>query len=168
MKLPVSGLVGAQATLRGTDRLRTRQARLGHRDVFGRRLDSARPASRVDRRELSRGRAEIGAREDQKANGRTSIVKTKSKEARGSEYHTCMSAFTPDEAAACRRLIELALAEDLGTTGDRTSLAHDPRECTWLRPRSSRGRPASSRACRPRRWCATRSIRSLAFTVATR
>ena len=37
-----------------------------------------------------------------------------------------MSAFTPDEAAACRRLIELALAEDLGATGDRTSLATIP------------------------------------------
>jgi nicotinate-nucleotide pyrophosphorylase (carboxylating) len=37
-----------------------------------------------------------------------------------------MSAFTPDEAAACRKLIELALAEDLGTTGDRTSLATIP------------------------------------------
>jgi nicotinate-nucleotide pyrophosphorylase (carboxylating) len=37
-----------------------------------------------------------------------------------------MSSFTPDEAAACRRLIDLALAEDLGTTGDRTSLATIP------------------------------------------
>src|SRR5262245_10132145 len=37
-----------------------------------------------------------------------------------------MSAFNPDEAAACRHLIELALAEDLGTTGDRTSLATIP------------------------------------------
>jgi nicotinate-nucleotide pyrophosphorylase len=37
-----------------------------------------------------------------------------------------MSAFTPDETAACRRLIDLALAEDLGTTGDRTSLATIP------------------------------------------
>ena len=44
----------------------------------------------------------------------------------GSEYDTAMSAFTTDEAAACRRLIELALAEDLGTTGDRTSLATIP------------------------------------------
>lgn len=34
-----------------------------------------------------------------------------------------MSTFTPTEAAACARLIELALAEDLGTAGDRTSLA---------------------------------------------
>jgi len=39
-----------------------------------------------------------------------------------------MSTFTPDEAAACRRLIDLALAEDLGTTGDRTSLATIPPE----------------------------------------
>lgn len=37
-----------------------------------------------------------------------------------------MTAFTPDEAAACRRLVELALAEDLGTAGDRTSLALIP------------------------------------------
>src|SRR5438477_11099347 len=39
-----------------------------------------------------------------------------------------MSTFTPDEAAACRRLIDLALSEDLGTTGDRTSLATIPAE----------------------------------------
>lgn len=37
-----------------------------------------------------------------------------------------MSLFTPDEAAACRRLVELALAEDLGAGGDRTSLATIP------------------------------------------
>lgn len=37
-----------------------------------------------------------------------------------------MSIFSPDEAAACRRLIDLALAEDLGTGGDRTSLATIP------------------------------------------
>jgi nicotinate-nucleotide pyrophosphorylase (carboxylating) len=37
-----------------------------------------------------------------------------------------MSTFTPDESAACRKLIELALAEDLGPTGDRTSLATIP------------------------------------------
>jgi nicotinate-nucleotide pyrophosphorylase (carboxylating) len=41
-----------------------------------------------------------------------------------------MSTFTPDEAAACRRLVELALAEDLGTTGDRTSLATIPADAT--------------------------------------
>ncbi len=34
--------------------------------------------------------------------------------------------FTTAEAAACDALIELALAEDLGTTGDRTSLATIP------------------------------------------
>ena len=34
--------------------------------------------------------------------------------------------FTPAEAAACAALIQLALAEDLGTTGDRTSLATIP------------------------------------------
>jgi nicotinate-nucleotide pyrophosphorylase (carboxylating) len=37
-----------------------------------------------------------------------------------------MTAFTPDEAAACRRLVEMALAEDIGTAGDRTSLALIP------------------------------------------
>ena len=34
-----------------------------------------------------------------------------------------MSGFDPDEEAACRRLVDLALAEDLGATGDRTSRA---------------------------------------------
>jgi nicotinate-nucleotide pyrophosphorylase (carboxylating) len=37
-----------------------------------------------------------------------------------------MSMFSPEEAAACRRLIDLALAEDLGSDGDRTSLATIP------------------------------------------
>ncbi len=37
-----------------------------------------------------------------------------------------MTAFTPAEAAACRRLVELALAEDLGDAGDRTSTALIP------------------------------------------
>src|SRR5688572_26419284 len=37
-----------------------------------------------------------------------------------------MTAFTPDEAATCRRLVELALAEDFGPSGDRTSLALIP------------------------------------------
>src|SRR5579872_1149159 len=37
-----------------------------------------------------------------------------------------MSTFSPDEASACRRLIDLAIAEDLGPTGDRTSLATLP------------------------------------------
>lgn len=41
-------------------------------------------------------------------------------------YNACMSLFTAAEAAACGRLIDLALAEDLGTTGDRTSLATIP------------------------------------------
>jgi nicotinate-nucleotide pyrophosphorylase (carboxylating) len=34
--------------------------------------------------------------------------------------------FSPQEAAACRQLIQLALTEDLGATGDRTSLATIP------------------------------------------
>jgi nicotinate-nucleotide pyrophosphorylase (carboxylating) len=34
--------------------------------------------------------------------------------------------FSPAEAAACRALIDMALAEDLGKTGDRTSLATIP------------------------------------------
>jgi nicotinate-nucleotide pyrophosphorylase (carboxylating) len=37
-----------------------------------------------------------------------------------------MSAFTHDEIATAQKLIELALAEDLGSTGDRTSLATIP------------------------------------------
>jgi nicotinate-nucleotide pyrophosphorylase (carboxylating) len=37
-----------------------------------------------------------------------------------------MSHFSADEAAACRRLVDLALAEDLGPTGDRTSQALIP------------------------------------------
>lgn len=41
-----------------------------------------------------------------------------------------MPSFSPDEAAACRRLIDLALAEDLGTTGDRTSIATIPEATT--------------------------------------
>src|SRR6476619_311853 len=41
-------------------------------------------------------------------------------------YPTGMTAFTPAEAAACRRLVELALAEDLGDAGDRTSAALIP------------------------------------------
>src|SRR5438477_165473 len=34
--------------------------------------------------------------------------------------------FTPAETAACRTLVDLALAEDLGDSGDRTSLALIP------------------------------------------
>ena len=41
-----------------------------------------------------------------------------------------MTDFTPAESAACGRLVELALAEDLGPTGDRTSLATIPEEAT--------------------------------------
>lgn len=37
-----------------------------------------------------------------------------------------MTAFTADEAACCRKLTELALTEDLGLTGDRTSEALIP------------------------------------------
>lgn len=37
-----------------------------------------------------------------------------------------MSTFSPAEAAACARLIDLALAEDLAAAGDRTSLATIP------------------------------------------
>ena len=37
-----------------------------------------------------------------------------------------MSGFDADEEAACRRLVDLALAEDLGATGDRTSRALIP------------------------------------------
>jgi nicotinate-nucleotide pyrophosphorylase (carboxylating) len=41
-----------------------------------------------------------------------------------------MSAFSPAETAACRALMELALAEDLGGAGDRTSLATIPATAT--------------------------------------
>jgi len=41
-------------------------------------------------------------------------------------YNFYMFTFTQQEATACRRLIELALAEDLSSTGDRTSLATIP------------------------------------------
>jgi len=37
-----------------------------------------------------------------------------------------MTGFTPEEQVACGRLVELALAEDLGPTGDRTSAALIP------------------------------------------
>lgn len=37
-----------------------------------------------------------------------------------------MTDFTPDEADCCRRLVDQALAEDLGATGDRTSRALIP------------------------------------------
>src|SRR5438105_11586745 len=37
-----------------------------------------------------------------------------------------MSVFSPAEAAACLTLVRLALAEDLGPTGDRTTLALIP------------------------------------------
>jgi nicotinate-nucleotide pyrophosphorylase (carboxylating) len=39
-----------------------------------------------------------------------------------------MPTFSPAEAAACRQLVELALAEDLGASGDRTTLALIPAE----------------------------------------
>src|SRR5262245_36342239 len=39
-----------------------------------------------------------------------------------------MNGFTPDESESCRRLLELALAEDLGAAGDRTSRALIPSE----------------------------------------
>jgi nicotinate-nucleotide pyrophosphorylase (carboxylating) len=41
-----------------------------------------------------------------------------------------MSPFPPDAALACRRLVELALAEDLGPGGDRTSISVIPAATT--------------------------------------
>jgi nicotinate-nucleotide pyrophosphorylase (carboxylating) len=41
-------------------------------------------------------------------------------------YHVRMGHFSPAEAEACRALVALALAEDLGQTGDRTSSALIP------------------------------------------
>ena len=43
-------------------------------------------------------------------------------------YHDGMTPFLSDEAAACRTLVGLALAEDLGRFGDRTSRALIPAE----------------------------------------
>lgn len=65
-----------------------------------------------------------------------------------------MSEFSPEETAACQRLIELALAEDLGATGDRTSLATIPRDATGSaafvvrRPGTIAGIPAARLVCR--------------------
>jgi nicotinate-nucleotide pyrophosphorylase (carboxylating) len=65
-----------------------------------------------------------------------------------------MSAFSPAEAAACGRLIEFALAEDLGTTGDRTSLATIPGDATARAvfvargPGIVAGLPAAEMVCR--------------------
>jgi nicotinate-nucleotide pyrophosphorylase (carboxylating) len=64
-----------------------------------------------------------------------------------------MPRFTPDEAAACRRLIDLALAEDLGPTGDRTSLATIPAGTTATAAFVARaagvvaGLPAAEQVC---------------------
>src|SRR4051812_15718991 len=64
-----------------------------------------------------------------------------------------MSTFTPDEAAACRKLIDLALVEDLGTTGDRTSLATIPAATRGSaafvarRPGTVAGLPAAAMVC---------------------
>jgi nicotinate-nucleotide pyrophosphorylase (carboxylating) len=65
-----------------------------------------------------------------------------------------MSTFTADEAAACRRLIDLALAEDLGTAGDRTSLATIPADKSATAAFVARspgvvaGLPAAEMVCR--------------------
>ena len=64
-----------------------------------------------------------------------------------------MSVFSPDETAASRRLIELALAEDLGSTGDRTSLATIPATATATAafvarsPGTLAGLPAAAMVC---------------------
>jgi len=64
-----------------------------------------------------------------------------------------MSLFSPAEAAACRSLIDLALAEDLGTAGDRTSLATIPTSATGSAafvargPGVSAGLPAAAMVC---------------------
>jgi nicotinate-nucleotide pyrophosphorylase (carboxylating) len=64
-----------------------------------------------------------------------------------------MSTFSPDEAAACRRLIDLALTEDLGPTGDRTSLATIPATAVGRaafvvrRPGVVAGVPAAAMVC---------------------
>ncbi len=64
-----------------------------------------------------------------------------------------MSTFTAAEAATCSSLLDLALAEDLGTCGDRTSLAMIPAEATATAgfvarsPGVVAGLPASAMVC---------------------
>ena len=61
--------------------------------------------------------------------------------------------FTPAESDACRRLVELALQEDLGTAGDLTSLAVIPEELQGLAvfvaraPGVIAGLPAAALVC---------------------
>jgi nicotinate-nucleotide pyrophosphorylase (carboxylating) len=63
-------------------------------------------------------------------------------------------AFTAAEAAACQRLVDLALAEDLGDAGDRTSLATIPADKTARAAFVARspgviaGLPAAAAVCR--------------------
>jgi nicotinate-nucleotide pyrophosphorylase (carboxylating) len=65
-----------------------------------------------------------------------------------------MSSFSPEESVACRHLVELALAEDLGPTGDRTSLATIPESKTATAAFVARapgvlaGLPAAAMVCR--------------------
>ncbi len=67
-----------------------------------------------------------------------------------------MNGFTFDEAAACRRLVDLALAEDLGVFGDRTSRALIPPEQLGQAAFVARtggvvaGLPAASMVCQHR------------------
>lgn len=64
-----------------------------------------------------------------------------------------MNGFSPAESAACGRLVELALAEDLGPAGDRTSLALIPadrqsRAAFVVRPAGVvAGLPAAAMVC---------------------
>src|SRR5262245_41073357 len=61
--------------------------------------------------------------------------------------------FTPEDSAACRRLVELAWAEDLGEPGDRTSQALIPAEqhgCAVFAARAPgvvAGLPAAALVC---------------------
>jgi nicotinate-nucleotide pyrophosphorylase (carboxylating) len=64
-----------------------------------------------------------------------------------------MTGFTTDEATACRKLVELALAEDLASTGDRTSLAlipaHQPGKAAFVARSTGvvAGLPAADLVC---------------------
>jgi nicotinate-nucleotide pyrophosphorylase (carboxylating) len=77
-----------------------------------------------------------------------------------------MPTFTPDEAAACRRLIDLALAEDLGRTGDRTSLATIPAGTTATAAFVARSAGVVAGLPAAEMVCATVDP-ALAFTVVT-
>ena len=68
-------------------------------------------------------------------------------------YDSDMSVFSPEEMAACGKLIDLAMGEDLAATGDRTSLATIPAGSTATAAFTARspgvlaGLPAAALVC---------------------